>query len=149
VLAFQVEMLRRFKPVVVVGQDLNGEYGHGAHKLNALTLTEALDLSGDGKNFPQTAAAYGVWDVPKAYLHLYAENGLVMDWDIPLSRFGGRTAFEMAVEGFAKHVSQQPYFSVRQSGTWQDCRKFGLYRSTVGPDVEKNDLFENIVVVAR
>lgn len=31
VVAYQVEMLRRFRPDVVVGHDVNGEYGHGQH----------------------------------------------------------------------------------------------------------------------
>ncbi|MDR0221525.1 MAG: PIG-L family deacetylase [Lachnospiraceae bacterium] len=145
VLTFQVEMLRRFKPLVVVGHDLKGEYGHGAHRLNALTLTEALELSGNAGSYPQSAATYGLWDVPKAYLHLYAENKIVMDWTVPLDSFAGRTAFDMAVEGYDKHVSQHRYaFAVKLGGTWEDCRKFGLYRSTVGPDIEKNDLFENL-----
>ena len=144
VLEYQVELLRRFKPRVVVGHDLNGEYGHGAHILNAQTLVEAIELSGDETYYPNSLAKYGVWDVPKTYLHLYAENQLVMDWNKPLDRFGGATAYETAVESFAKHVSQSPYFAVTQGGTWEDCRKFGLVRSTVGPDVLKNDLFENI-----
>jgi LmbE family N-acetylglucosaminyl deacetylase len=150
VLAFQVETLRRFKPLVVVGHDLKGEYGHGAHRLNALTLTEALELSGDAGSYPQSVAAYGLWDVPKAYLHLYAKNKIVMDWTVPLDSFAGRTAFDMAVEGYDKHVSQHRYaFAVKLGGTWEDCRKFGLYRSTVGLDIEKNDLFENLEETER
>jgi LmbE family N-acetylglucosaminyl deacetylase len=145
VVEFQVEMLRRFKPAVVVGQDLDGEYGHGAHMLNARTLAEALELSGDATNYPHSAALYGVWDVPKAYLHLYPENQIVMDWNLPLAHFNGKTAFEMAEAGFAMHKSQTGDFAVQQSGTWQDCRKFGLYRTTVGPDIKKDDLFENIL----
>ncbi|MGD9560633.1 MAG: hypothetical protein AB7V55_08525 [Oscillospiraceae bacterium] len=144
VLEFQVEVLRRFKPAVVVGHDLAGEYGHGAHMLNAATLLDALEPAADITQYTDSAATYGAWDVPKTYLHLYAENEVVFNWDTPLSRFGGATAYEMAVAGFAKHTSQQEYFSVQQSGTWQDCRKFGLVRSTVGPDVAKDDLFENI-----
>ena len=144
VLAFQVEMLRRFKPLVAAGHDLNGEYGHGAHILNAQTLVEALELTADETAYPESAAQYGTWDVPKTYLHLYPENEIIMDWTVPLERFGGATAFEMAEAGFAKHTSQVTYFSVQLGGTWEDCRKFGLVRSTVGPDVAGNDLFENI-----
>ena len=147
ILEFQVGLLRRFRPLVVVGHDLNGEYGHGAHILNAMTLREALELSGDAAQYPKSAEKYGVWDVPKCYLHLYEENQLVIEWDEPLERFGGRTGFDMAVEGFSKHVSQMQYFSVQRGGTWQDCRKFGLLRSTVGADSAGNtDLFENIVI---
>jgi LmbE family N-acetylglucosaminyl deacetylase len=144
VLEFQVELLRRFKPKVVVGHDLAGEYGHGAHMLNAATLVDALALSGDETAYPDSAERWGLWETPKAYLHLYAENGIVMDWNLPLERFDGKTAYEMAVEGFARHRSQTEYFSVRQDGSWQDCRKFGLVHSLVGPDAAMNDLFENI-----
>jgi LmbE family N-acetylglucosaminyl deacetylase len=147
VLEFQVRMLRRFKPGVVVGHDLKGEYGHGAHRLNAVTLTEALELSGDPLSYPQMASAYGVWDVPKTYLHLYRGDNtgeIVMDWNIPLTRFGGKTAYEMAVEGFAKHVTQTNDYTVRQEGGWHDSRRFGLFRSTVGPDTEMDDFFEHI-----
>ncbi len=147
VLAFQVEMLRRFQPQVVVAHDLNGEYGHGAHILNAETLLEALPLAADETAYPESAATYGTWDVPKTYLHLYGENQLTMDWNQPLSAFGGRTALDMAKEGFNCHTSQLEYFSVEDYGDY-DCRLFGLARSTVGEDVAKNDFFENIDLAA-
>ncbi len=149
VLAFQVELLRRFKPSVVIGHDLNGEYGHGAHMLNAVTLLEAVPLAADAAAFPDSAAHYDVWNVPKVYLHLYAENQLVMDWDAPLPAFGGKTAHEMAVAGFAKHVSQSTYYSVNaaafaESGSVYENRTFGLAHTTVGTDEAKNDFFEHI-----
>lgn len=143
ILAYQVACIRRFRPKVIVGHDVNGEYGHGVHRLNTHTLMQALEASKDETQFPDSFAAYGTWDVPKTYLHLYAENAIVMDWDIPLENFAGKTAFEMAVEGFLEHRSQQEFFRVLQSGPY-DCRKFGLYRSTVGEDITKNDFFENI-----
>ncbi len=148
VMELQVMLLRRFRPKVVVGHDLDGEYGHGVHILNATTLVDALSASGDAGQYPDSAQAYGAWEVPKAYLHLYPENALEMDWDVPLARFDGATAFEMAVEGFAKHTSQQTYFEVEQWGPY-DCRKFGLVHSTVGPDAAKDDLFENIDLTAE
>lgn len=66
-----------------------------------------------------------------------------MDVDTPLTAFGGKTAYEMAVAGFAKHASQQKWFSVEKSGKY-DCRKFGLYRTTVGSDSGIGDFFENV-----
>ena len=112
--------------------------------LNAHTLAKALTISADPDSFPDSAAQYGVWDVPKAYFHLYEENAVIMEWDkLTLSAFEGKTALEMAKEGFAKHTSQQKYFKVRADGK-NDCRKFGLYRSLVGEDQKKNDFFENI-----
>ena len=143
ILAFQVELLRRFKPYVVIGHDLNGEYGHGVHMLNAYTLIDALSLSNDSSSFTESAQKYGLWDVPKCYLHLYKENKLSMNWDSPLRRFNKKTAFQMAEIGFSKHVSQTEFFSVGKKGVF-DCRAFGLYRSTVGQDKVKNDFFENI-----
>ena len=44
-------LLRRFKPLVAVGHDREGEYGHGAHQLNALSLEQAVVRAAD---------AYGV-----------------------------------------------------------------------------------------
>jgi LmbE family N-acetylglucosaminyl deacetylase len=141
--AWQVEQLRRFKPEVVVGHDVDGEYGHGVHIYNTYTLRQALELSGDPEQYPDSAQRWGAWDVPKTYLHLYPENPVVMDWSVPLEAFGGRTALEMARQGFEKHVSQQTYFMVEDSGPY-DCRLFGLYRSTVGPDQAGGDFFEGL-----
>lgn len=143
ILEFQVELLRRFKPDVVIGHDLKGEYGHGVHMLNAHTLTRALDLSNDGTVYADSAQRYGLWNVPKCYLHLYKENSLSMNWDVPLRKFNGKTAFQMAELGFSKHVSQTEFFKVGRRGAF-DCRAFGLYRSLVGEDKLKNDFMENI-----
>lgn len=131
VIAYQTWLIRRFRPSVIVGHDIAGEYGHGAHQLNTDSLLQAVEQA--ARPEVQVPGALAPWDVPKVYLHLYPENALVMDWDVPLARFGGKTAFEMAQAGFARHRSQQAYFSVEQSGPY-DCRKFGLYRSLVGPD---------------
>lgn len=144
---FQVEMIRKFKPDVILGHDLNGEYGHGAHIMNAHSLLEAAQNSGDAEYFPQSAAEYGVWRVKKCYLHLYDMNGTkeaIMNWEQPLSKFGGKTGFQMAVEGFACHESQKGYFSVANTGEKYDCHRFGLAYTSVGDDVSKNDFFENI-----
>ena len=144
VTAWQVEQLRRFKPSVVLGHDIDGEYGHGAHMLNAVTLLSALEMSGDAARFPESAEEYGVWQVPKCYLHLWPENTIQMEWgEMPLASFDGRTALEMAAEGFACHVSQTQWFEVKAGGS-NDCRKFGLAYTNVGPDEAKNDFFENI-----
>lgn len=142
-LAYEVELLRRFKPEVVIDHDINGEYGHGVHMLNTWLLQQAVEQSGDAQYFPESARKYGTFDVQKTYLHLYPENELIMDVDTPLQAFGGKTAYEMAVAGFAKHASQQKWFSVEKSGKY-DCRKFGLYRTTVGPDSGTGDFFENV-----
>lgn len=143
VLAWQVALLRRFRPEVVVGHDIAGEYGHGVHIYNTHTLKKALELCGDAQSFPESAVKYGCWDVPKTYLHLYPENPVEMNWNQPLSRFGGKTALEITKESFAKHKSQQTFFAVEDFGPY-DCRRFGLYRSTVGSDTNGEDFFEHL-----
>lgn len=153
---FQVEMIRRFRPHVIVGHDINGEYSHGQHIINCETLMEALPLAADETFDPDSAAKFGVWDTPKTYIHLWKENEIVMDWDTPLEAFGGKTAFEVTQEGFLCHKSQQwTWFrnwifgknntikKASQIKSYSPC-KYGLYRSTVGTDKNGGDMFENI-----
>lgn len=148
---FETEMLRRFRPQVVVGHDLGGEYRHGAHALGADALTRAVTLANDPSYDPDSAAKYGAWDVPKTYLHLYAQNPVVMNWDTAVDSLGGKTPFEVSKAAYACHVSQQwtwftDWISKNRAADiakYSPCR-YGLYRSTVGPDINKNDLLENI-----
>ena len=142
--AFLTEQLRRFKPSVVIGHDLQGEYGHGMHVLNAVSLTDAILAATDASCFPDSAAVYGTWNTPKLYLHLYPENEIIMDWSVPLNAFGGKTAMDVAREAFAHHVTQLGFFYVYGEGDAWDSRRFGLYRSTVGEDVVGGDVFEHI-----
>lgn len=154
---YVVENIRRFDPKVVLGHDFAGEYGHGQHQVYAEVLSLALELSNDPEQYPESAQRYGTWDVPKAYFHLYEENPIVMDWDQPLESFGGLTAFEASIQvGFQQHKSQVEHFEWYYAYTENAAgvRRFnpcyyGLYRSTVGEDVQKNDFFENITTYAQ
>lgn len=141
---FQVEIIRRFKPSVILGHDINGEYGHGAHILNTQSLMQALEISSDPTKYPESAEKYGVWDVPKTYLHIWPKNQIKMNWDIPLEKFGGKTAFQMAEAGYNCHKSQHIFgLAVGRKG-YSDCQSFGLYRTTVGLDIRGGNFFENI-----
>jgi len=149
---FVVEQLRRFKPYVAVGHDFNGEYGHAQHKVYAQLVADAVAVSNDPAQYPESAEAYGTWDVPKTYIHLYKENPIVMDWDQPMEHFDGMTPFEVTKKlGFSMHNSQQKgwgwYFdgmkTAAQIKKYSPC-KYGLYRTTVGEDAEKNDMFEHL-----
>lgn len=147
VLEWFTAQIRRFKPSVIITHDLKGEYGHAAHKLAAKTAVDAVEISFDPDKFPESAEKYGVWDVPKTYLHFYEENALQMDWEIPLESFGGITAREAAALCYDKHKSQHIWgYSVNYGEDW-DCRQFGLYRSLVGSDT-KADFMDNITPVA-
>ena len=146
VLEFQVEMLRRFAPKVIIAHDIKGEYGHGAHILNATTLLEALEIYEDPSVYPESAEKYGITKVQKCYLHLWKENQIVVEWsDKKLERFGGKTAYDMAVIGFQCHKSQQNFnYKVKESDRY-DCRLFGLAYTTVGNDTPGlNDMFEHV-----
>lgn len=152
-MAYVVKQLRRYKPLVAVGHDINGEYGHGMHIVYTDLLMDAVRISNDPAEYPELAEEYGVWEVPKTYLHLYEKNQIIMDWDQPLEHFGGMTAFEVTKNlGFVCHQSQyavfapyhMPYANAADVPTYNPCY-YGLYRSTVGADVEKNDFFENLL----
>lgn len=143
ILEYQVSVLRRFKPEVVIGHDLKGEYGHGAHILNSTLLTEAVNLCGDESAFPESVKDYGTFDVQKLYLHLYEENQIILDAETPLKSFDGKTAMEVAKQGYHEHKSQVrggPFEYYQQFS----LKKFGLYYSTVGSDTG-NDIMENTV----
>jgi hypothetical protein len=160
--SFVVEQIRRFRPQVAIGHDINGEYRHGMHMVYTDLLIKALDMTNDPTVFPESAQKWGTWEIPKLYLHLYEENAITMDWDVPLERLGGKTAFEVSQKlGYPCHKSQQwtwftrwingkdsPITKASQIATYNP-RNYGLYRSLVGADVEKNDLLENIVTYAE
>lgn len=139
-----VGWIRRFKPDVLLTHDLRGEYGHAAHKVCADACINCLEFAADESKYPDSAAEFGTWDVPKTYLHLYEENVVDMDWRKPLPAFDGLTGFEVAEDAFECHISQQNTdYHVEDWGPY-DCSLFGLVRSLVGEDVNKNDFFENL-----
>jgi len=155
-LEFQVEMIRRFKPQVVVGHDEKGEYSHGQHILNTHLLKQAIHKANDNFFDKTSYDKYGVWQTSKVYLHLYKENKITMNYDIPLEYFDGKTAYEVSKEGYSKHLSQQwTWFTSWINGKNNSYKKateiktyspleYGLYYSNVGKDIEKNDMLENI-----
>lgn len=140
--AYMEECIERFKPLVIVSHDLDGEYGHGTHVLTAAALTEAVEKTDS---------------VEKLYLHLYEENTINMDYDVPLEAFNGKTAYEVSCDGFACHESQHwtwfykwiygseenPITKASQIRSYSPC-KYGLYYTKVGVDTAGGDFFENI-----
>lgn len=139
-----VGLIRRFRPEVIVTHDLEGEYGHGAHRATAYCMMQAVPQAASEAAFPDSAAEYGVWQAQKLYLHLYPENMITMDWNTPLSAFGGKTALEIANEAYHMHVSQLEYHkNVAEDGDYSSLL-FGLALTTVGEDEAKDDFFEHI-----
>lgn len=155
---YEVEQIRRFKPLVVVGHDEKGEYSHGQHILCTDTLKEAILKASDKEYDNNSLEKYNVWSISKLYLHLYDQNKIVLDYDTPLESYNGMTAYEVSKLGYAKHYSQQyTWFTAWLKGEKGEYTKatqiktynpayYGLYYTTVGEDQNKNDMFENIVV---
>ncbi|MBR0464389.1 MAG: PIG-L family deacetylase [Clostridia bacterium] len=139
------EVIRRYKPEVIVTQDVNGEYGHMQHQLTVELVREAVDLTNNPDQFPKSAEEYGVWDVKKTYLHLYNEQKRSMTCYLePNDYFNGNTPLEIATMAYAKHYSQLTDFRMEITGKRYDNTVFGLYRTTVGDDIEMKDFFEHI-----
>ncbi len=154
--------IRRFKPLVVVSHDLNGEYGHGTHILCASAICDALNISNDASVYPESAAEYGLWTPEKVYLHLYPKAQITMNFDRPLDHFGGKSAFQVTQDGFACHKSQHwtwfndwiygtadtPITRADQIATYSPMY-YGLYYTSVGADVVGGDFFENVKPYAK
>ena len=146
-----VELMRKYKPYVMVTHDVNGEYEHGMHKMCADASLYAFVAANSAASYPDSAKAFGTFQVSKLYLHLYHENQLTMDWDQPLSAFSGRTGFEMAKEAYLHHRTQQGYkqFKVEPKDSPYSSYLFGLAKSVVGLDKDKDDLMENILMTVK
>ena len=139
-----VRLIRRYKPDVMLVQDVNGEYGHTQHKLTSLQVREGVALAMDETYDPESAAEYGTWEVKKLYVHLWEENQVHMDWKVPMEEAGGLTPWDIAIAAFEKHHSQYGFFRVEFHGVYFDSSLFGLYHSSVGPDEAGGDFFEHI-----
>lgn len=147
IIKFNVDIVRRFKPEVIVCHDEKGEYGHGQHRLSTKIMEESLKYFND----PIYESTYEPFEPNKIYIHLYKKNPIVMNYDIPLDSFDGKTAFRVSMYAFSKHVTQQ----YQVYGKWQNLDKateikqyspiyYGLYYSNVGYDNVDNDMFYNI-----
>ena len=140
-----VETIRRFKPEVILTHDIDGEYGHNQHKLTSRAMETAIIAAADPSQFPESYADYGAWQVKKLYLHL-ADNAIDFDWNVKYDQLRGYTPLEVARIAYSKHESQQEYYQVNDGGQY-DNSLFGLTYTTVGQDVRRDDLFENIETV--
>ena len=156
VLSWVTSLFRQYRPEVVVTHDLEGEYGHGQHRMLADACIQCYEAAADPGKYPDSAEAWGPWQVKKLYLHLYGneEEQTRFDWNVPLASMGGKTGLELASEAYAMHVSQEKAkvkinhkwttLSVEITGEAFSNTSFGLYSSEVGPDETHLDFFEPI-----
>ena len=61
--AYVAELIRQYKPDVMLTHDINGEYGHGAHKLCASVAQYCVERTGDEAFMPESAEKWGTWCV--------------------------------------------------------------------------------------
>lgn len=156
--SYLVSCIRRCRPLVVVGHDLDGEYGHGAHVLCADALTQAIQAAAAPDQYPDRGEP---WAADKLYLHLYEDNSVTLDLDTPSDRLGGKSPFQVTQEGFACHKSQhwtwfykwiygtkdRPVTRAADIRSYSPCL-YGLYYTAVGPDEAGVDLFEHVETYA-
>lgn len=140
-------LVRKYQPEVIVTHDLNGEYGHGAHKAVSSTVCTVVTKLGAKENYNGARSKdLAPWQVKKLYIHLYDKNRITVSWNEPLSAFGGKTGLQIAQEAYLCHRSQQNGHHLIEDtdvGAY-NSKVFGLYYTAVGEDVEKNDFLENI-----
>lgn len=144
IMKYIVNQIRRFKPSIIVGHDFMGEYNHAMHVLVALVLGKAVKITNNADAYPDSASRYGLWDTPKTYIHIYGNNQTNLDILAPIPSRGNLTGYDIVNKSFYKHVSQIKIGRYQIDINKSKCTSFGLYRSLVGPDVKRNDLFENI-----
>ena len=152
---FYVRVIREYKPKVILGHDVYGEYGHGQHIYNTYILKKAIKLVGQ-----KTYETCGIspYKISKVYLHLYGKkkDKTTINLDVPLKEYDNKTAYQVTQEAFTKHVSQQKSkYPAWLNGVNNEYTKatqiktsspmyWGLYYTSVGKDKKKNDLFEHI-----
>ena len=142
-----VALIRKIRPEVVVTHARGGEYGHGQHQAASRSMMVAWEKAADPTYDTASAETFGVWQIKKLYLHLWKENPIQLDWSQPLASLGGITGLEAADRAFGFHVSQHKSgMDVLHTGTRYDNTAFGLYATTVGPDLIGGDFMENIPV---
>lgn len=140
-----VRLIRRYRPEVMLTQDVNGEYGHSQHKAGVQAALRAVELAADPEYDRQSAQQYGAWEVKKLYVHLGEHPTTVLDWSRPMAAFDGKNGFEMAEIAFQRHDSQLwTPFTVAYPGTAYDSTLYTLVRTTVGEEEAGNDFFEHI-----
>ena len=139
-----VEAIRRFHPEVVVTNAANGEGGDGMHIFTSDYTLQAIDLAAKTYKFRQSAKEYGEWSVKKTYTH--ADDGTddatvtTVFTREPLKYAGGKTGTELSAEAMGLYRSLEIY----KVEIPDESPQFVLARTSVGEDMAKDSLFENI-----
>lgn len=144
VLTSVVEAVRKHRPQVLVTHSAAGEEGHGARMLAADAARRAVTLAAQPASFPESAAAYGPWQVRKLYLRGFVEPVVRCRWDLPLEAFGEKTALQVADEACTFYVSRMGRDRTFTLPSETGETVLGLLWTDVGPDTGIGDLMEHI-----
>jgi hypothetical protein len=142
--------IRRLRPEVVLGHDVEGEYGHGNHRALAFATADAWAIAGDASItlYDDSGAALAPWTPSKMYLHLYDEQPgnlgslFHLGWETDLPELGNRSARDIANLALDEHVTQgRPNVAtifetgeVNSSWDPSDSERWGLFATRVGLD---------------
>ncbi len=140
---YVVELVRKYRPKVLISHDVNGEYGHAAHRTCSELAGYVFDAAANEHVHAKSAKEYGTWEISKLYLHLLKKGAVEMDWKTPYDELGGKTPLQLAEAAFKLHRSQQKRHRMGMNSRY-DGSKFGLAETRVGKDKQKNDFFENV-----
>lgn len=135
--------IRTYRPDVMVTHAVNGEYGHGVHKMMADAAKKCVKFAANSAKYTETGDP---WQVSKLYLHHEKKNSQHFNWKAKLKAFGGQTSYTIATKALHCHKSQMDGFWTMAQGekVYTDNTLFGLWFSTVGNDVMGGDFMENI-----
>jgi len=150
-------LIRKYRPAVVVSHAPKGEGGEGMHRMTARMVQQAVEDAANMRRERDSLAAYGIYSVPKLYLHGEPEPekarkyarvtptpvpaaSVVLDYTAnPAEGFFGQTAAEIA------QSATDAYRSIRVlHKSAEPVGNYWLIRSEVGEDSGTNDLFEHI-----
>lgn len=149
---YVAEIIRRYRPEVIITHDFNGEYGHDNHKATALVVSEAYYVAADPSATATNLVGLAPWQARKLYVHLYKTNQLFhTEWETPRPEFAGKSARQIANDGLDAHVSQSSpdvstYYLSGENYDGYDSERWGLFASAVGPDTVTTNgtFFEHI-----
>lgn len=122
------QVIRKVKPKVIVTLAPGDKTQHARTRVAAKIVREIVQAYTKKVDMP----------LQKCYV-LSTEGTTLMDWNVPLSAFDGRTAYEIACSALRKYDSQRMFgYSAPETS------RFELIYTRVGEDVACNDLFEHI-----
>ncbi len=132
------ELIRQYRPDVVLCHDFGGEYGHPNHMASGIAAAEAYFAAADPTRYPEQLDTLDTWQAKKCYVNLNPTHSMTHYWNVPCDELGGLTPQQVTTDGIHCHASQG-------AGGWScsASNNYGLYDTHVGLDTT-DDLMEHI-----